>query len=419
MGTCRFVYNRALGDIKNKKGSIFFEQMRDKYVTRDGSHQCEPAEPASNQYIKTEKDEKLIPFTTEQRLIWKKNNNEPTLYDLFYNTSFFDNPVVLNEWEFETPKDVRAGAVDDLAKAYKTSISQLKTGLIGRFCINFKKKQNNQSIVIPKSAIGILPNGRMQLFPTFLKKTIKLSRDFKKNKKHMTLTEKQNRKKIKLLQVSQDCRLLQEDSGWFICIPIVKHVVDNKPKYEDCALDPGSRKFQVLYSPQETVFFVRDKLLLKKLRDRQAELQRFRSSGVLKKKVFIKKVRNVYSRYNNLLYDFHDKTIHYLVQNYSVIYLPIFESQEIVKIARNSTARYNLLSLSHFRFRKRLQDRAELCRNTTVNIVSEEFTTKTCTRCGCINDVGSNEIYNCSRCGLRVERDLSGARNIYIKNKVR
>jgi putative transposase len=51
---------------------------------------------------------------------------------------------------------------------------------------------------------------------------------------------------------------------------------------------------------------------------------------------------------------------------------------------------------------------------TTLRVVDESYTTKTCGDCGRHNEVGSLKIIRC-RCGFVIDRDLTGARNIMIK----
>jgi putative transposase len=57
--------------------------------------------------------------------------------------------------------------------------------------------------------------------------------------------------------------------------------------------------------------------------------------------------------------------------------------------------------------------------NCHLEIVTEEYTSKTCTKCGNIKyDLYGAETYRCSNgeCNLILDRDINGARNIYIKN---
>ena len=55
-------------------------------------------------------------------------------------------------------------------------------------------------------------------------------------------------------------------------------------------------------------------------------------------------------------------------------------------------------------------------RNKRVLECTEEYTSKTCTRCGVIKrNLGGSEIYSCEHCDLLTLRDINGARNILIK----
>ena len=50
--------------------------------------------------------------------------------------------------------------------------------------------------------------------------------------------------------------------------------------------------------------------------------------------------------------------------------------------------------------------------------VYESYTSCTCGVCGEINKMGGSEIYLCQSCGLEIDRDVTGARNILIKNLI-
>ena len=347
MGTSRYVYNQALNGIKNNSEEINFYKLRNKYTIA--------------------------------------KNNE-----------------LVTDWQQETPKDVRAEAVHDICKAYKTCFSQLKTGLITKFDVGYRTKKKEASIVIPKSAIKV-DGKKIIIYKKYTKKPIKLSRDFTKNK----------------MSIEHDCRLQHTHTGWFLIIPFkIPRNTEPKLLYEDCALDPGSRKFQTLYSPNETIKFTHNPTYLQNLRTKQKRLQFLWAKKEIKLKTLKKSLRTMYYKYQNLLYDFQDKVILYLTKNYKTVYLPTFENQEIVKKLRNPTARYNILHLSHYRFQERLKTKCNTMLHNNVVICTEEYTSKTCTRCGCLNDVGSSELYKCNSCNLFLDRDVNGSRNIYIKNNM-
>ena len=70
------------------------------------------------------------------------------------------------------------------------------------------------------------------------------------------------------------------------------------------------------------------------------------------------------------------------------------------------------MSLQHYNFKEKLLNTKEL----NVHIVNEAFTSKTCGCCGKINHLlGGNKIFKCTSCELSIDRDINGARNIYLK----
>jgi putative transposase len=53
---------------------------------------------------------------------------------------------------------------------------------------------------------------------------------------------------------------------------------------------------------------------------------------------------------------------------------------------------------------------------SNIHLVDESYTTKTCGGCGHINDaVGSAKHFTCSNCPYNLDRDIHGARNIWIR----
>ena len=49
--------------------------------------------------------------------------------------------------------------------------------------------------------------------------------------------------------------------------------------------------------------------------------------------------------------------------------------------------------------------------------VTEEYTSKTCTKCGWISEkYDKKRVKECENCKQKIDRDINGARNILIKN---
>ena len=70
---------------------------------------------------------------------------------------------------------------------------------------------------------------------------------------------------------------------------------------------------------------------------------------------------------------------------------------------------------SFYSFKEKLKYKCSMY-NKKLIIVDESYTSCTCGRCGKINDTKGAEIFHCTSCGLVVDRDATGSRNIFIKN---
>ena len=50
-------------------------------------------------------------------------------------------------------------------------------------------------------------------------------------------------------------------------------------------------------------------------------------------------------------------------------------------------------------------------------VLSESFTSKTCTQYGILNEkLKGSKIFECNNCDLSLDRDVNGARNIFLKH---
>jgi putative transposase len=81
------------------------------------------------------------------------------------------------------------------------------------------------------------------------------------------------------------------------------------------------------------------------------------------------------------------------------------------KLSKNT--KRNMVNLASYKFQQRLKDKLGL-KQCVLNIVNESFTSQTCGYCGNLNKT-KNEFIKCSNCKEYFDRDINGARNIYLK----
>ena len=300
-------------------------------------------------------------------------------------------------WELQTPKDIRQGMLRDLMKAYQSAFSNLRNGNIQKFQIGFKKRRACSSIEIPDTAIKVC-NRRIRIFPTFLRGSLKVSPRQRKN----------------LPTIDKYCRLQCVRNQWFLCIPVKKERVPAKPTRNCCALDPGVRTFQTIYSPEEITKIQHSRDLFRAYRMKLDLLQSKRDQKSISKQSYRRSIDKIYRRVDNVLTEIHYKTIGYLKQ-FSTVFLPSFESQEMVQGKRlGRKTKREMLGLQHFKFQTRLRDSFALEPNCRLEIVNEAYTSQTCTRCG-EKYKPSGDVYKCKHCLLVIDRDVNGARNIFLK----
>jgi putative transposase len=124
-----------------------------------------------------------------------------------------------------------------------------------------------------------------------------------------------------------------------------------------------------------------------------------------------------------LVSELHHKTAKLLCSQYHTILIPTFEVSQMVEKPEagfrvlNNTSVRKMLTWSHYTFRTLLKAKARESGHCRVLEVDEAYTSKTCTRCGHLHDtLGGNKTFSCPSCGLTIDRDWNGARNILLKN---
>jgi len=119
-----------------------------------------------------------------------------------------------------------------------------------------------------------------------------------------------------------------------------------------------------------------------------------------------------------LIDECHKKSVLLLLRTFDVVIIPRFNSHAMAgkrKRRLNRRTVRKMMTWSHGRFLDRLVSKAEELGKKVV-VVSEAYTSKTCSACGWIDqNLGGRKVFRCQRCGWIVDRDVNGARGIFLR----
>ncbi|GAQ87932.1 hypothetical protein KFL_003890030 [Klebsormidium nitens] len=349
---------------------------------------------------------------------WNGKRSYNRAVSLMHETSVYNKmrlrnmitPAEVNQdnlWLLETPKDIRAGAVFEAAKNIKAAFTNKARGNIENFKMGYRSRKKEDScgwtINVPKTALKVKGERCLQVYRDscpWLFQTLG-----------------------RIGPLSMDCKIQFDGMRYFLIVPYERHVVS--PRREGViALDPGVRTFQTAYSPDGHCYEL-GRSCCRRLEALCVHLDRLISLASVTPKTLrrtkwamglrIKKLRR---RLQSLRDEMHYKAADYLTRTAHIILLPTFETKDMTRRTtrrlRSRTVR-NLSLLSHYKFKQRLIAKAAV-RGVKVLQVSEHYTSKTCGRCGSIHEtLGGRRVFKCPRCGVVLDRDCNGARNVLLR----
>ena len=460
INTSNYVYNKAVDQVNNHKHPVNFISLRDLLVTdKTKKNNYEYKELSKESKILNSKkyeddidDEKLKDLQNEiKNLNIHIRNVAKTLP--------YERNENLNSWELNTPKDIRAGAVNDLCDAFKTGMSNLKNGNISHFKLGFRKKKSpSQCLVIDKSSniklhssskkISFYTESFMDKNPDLIIKKCNCKSGKKveyclhtenipiccskcksedminmKNKNSYFKIGKVN-KKYKNLEINNDCRIIKKKNKFWIIIPVEEKINKEKKKINYCGTDMGIKTFATTFGSNGCIEYKHDyvKNKLDKLNSKIDILKGCRMNSRprnYKNKRIRKRTLNKYENKKiNIVNELHWKTINDMVKNNDFIMHGDIKSHDIVshgkkyKYKRDLNRNFN--DLKFYLFKQRLEYKAKL-KNKKVFLVNEAYTTQTCSFCGNKYKPGVSRIYKCSNCKRNIGRDVNAAKNILMK----
>ena len=344
------------------------------------------------------------------------------LYKRFIKANCFNDNVMdayKKLWIFEEniPAKIKQSACDDFIKALDINIAK-KT----KFKMKFKSRKDASNSILLQKVDYI---GQGLIFPTIL--CDKVEGEWK----YLTPLVGSEPLPEKLDNAT---RLQRTRRGLYYLLVLkpIEFIKIDLPKNDFSniiSLDPGVRTFMTCYDPNQSKLFnwgqsdiskiynlcyIQDHLQHKMDSLPQKMYHRARKRFVIRKRWY----KN-FERIHNLIDQLHKNLCKWLVENYSTILLPKFETSNMVKKSTrniNSKTARSMMTWSHYRFKQRLISKAREYPHVNVLIVDEPYTSKTCGNCGSIHHkLGGNKTFHCPTCNITIDRDANGARNILLK----
>jgi putative transposase len=346
---------------------------------------------------------KKYSFETIRDLLRKYEYTEEHVNNLFFQDFVYDETRNENPqpswWDKEPHSRIPRGAVNKFVSSLNSAISNNRAGHNKGFTMKFRSKKS------PTDYLHFEDKG----YPVMIKNI----------KSHYWFTGKNgNKMKMSFLEIQSTKGLeiiYEKETGkYFLHCPVPRNWFPKDDRRSDrqakfifqgervIALDPGVRKFMVGYDPKGYSIFFGEGASLELTRllydtDNNPSYAKW------------KKIKNMVS-------ELHWKTISFLIENYDTIILPDFRiSQMIRKKKLAKITKRLLLMFSFHSFKEKLIYKCSTYKKKLC-IVNESYTSCTCGVCGEINNVKGQEIYKCNKCKLVIDRDVSGSRNIFIKN---
>lgn len=312
-------------------------------------------------------------------------------------------------WQLDIPSATKQLAIKDAITSYKSAMTNKRRGNIKNFCLGYmSKKKPTQIFWIPKTSVSV-KNGEVKIFKNLLK-----------DNSVININRKQ-KNKVPIKNASA-VKVLYDRGAWYLIFSVNEKSETLSQKCDNLhsiALDPGVRTFQTGYSPNGSVFKFGEQQLseMKRIHNKVDMLKSVSSNSNYKKRYHIKKrLAKLELKLRGVIHNLHNQVGSFLSRNYRYILLPEFGTSKLQESDNlQSITKRRMNGLAHYKFQLKME---HFCRKygSELRIVDESYTSKTCGNCGNVkDDLGSACHYKCDNCSYSLDRDIHGARNIFIK----
>lgn len=290
-------------------------------------------------------------------------------------------------------------AIKLVCKNYKSALTNYKRGFIKHFRIRYWKQNRKIKIMDMEK------------------------QNFKDNSIRRNILGEvkgyYNKKPFDFSSIDCDCRLQKNNENYYLYVPnLIENNanINNEHINKQISIDLGVRTFCTGIT-ENKIIQIGDNigLRLKKYLKRKDKIQ---ENINISKEIKKKNEEMLNKKISNLRNELHWKSINYLVKNNENILIGKLSSKSIIRRGGNLTkmTKRVVSSLNYYKFMERLKYKCS-ANKIGLSIIDEWMTSKMCSICGTVKeDLGGNKRYECNSCLVEMDRDINGARNIYIKS---
>ena len=332
-------------------------------------------------------------------------NEAVSLYRAGFALSEYDMRRVVRavspEWFADVPSKILCGAIADAHKAnqavWRKRKALKKKGIKRKVVLHFRSRK------CPVQSLYLCHVAWNKALTTFYPSSLG----------NVHLCES-------LSVVPKDGRLVSHNGRYYVTVPYSspRRVTENQGRV--VALDPGIRSFLTFYSKNDCGKIGEgDFGRIQRLCVHLDGLIGKATKAIGFRKVRLKRAcHRMRWRIRDLIDELHKQTARWLVDNYDIILLPTFETQDMVPRGKRCLHRQSvrsMLTFAHYRFKTFLKHKAfEM--GKLVFDVNEAYTSKTVSWTGeRVKNLGGAKVIRSRIDGQVMDRDINGARGIFLR----
>lgn len=317
----------------------------------------------------------------------------------------YNNPLWFNNLYF----DSKTLAIKEACEAFKSNYAK---GQI--FNIKFKNRLSKRQNLKIDHRVPKIKDDKLYIFNNKLKDDIFVrKRDITKLNDIFSSYE------------LSDSEIIRDYPGKYYLIINYKTMTQNKVKIQKkVSIDPGLKTLYTCYTKEGTYMKLGNNIqeTYKKYTDRINKLneiistKRGRTKRNMRKRLF--KLR---AKIKNIVDNHHNNISSFIASTTEEIIIPKLDVKNMINKAKrniNKNVVKDIIYKSPYKLHQKMIDQCEKY-NTKIIIADERGTTIRCGCCGNIKEKSertASRIYECKKCGMKIDRDYNASRNIMLKS---